>query len=91
LITDAEATDNVTEAARRVKEAENRKSIAFFGDGVLGANMAKLAALSLRPPLHLDGLRFEDLFEWLSASLSSVAASRPGEQVPLPPPDWSKV
>ena len=91
LITDAEATDDVTEAARRIKEAETKKRVAFFGVGVKSANMKKLAELSLRPPLHLDGLRFCDLFQWLSASLGSVALSRPGDQVPLPPPDWSAV
>jgi len=91
LITDAEATDNTVEAARRVKEEESLKRVAFFGIGVRGANMTKLAELSLRPPLHLDGLRFCDLFEWLSVNLSSVAVSRPGEQVPLTPVTWNTV
>ena len=91
LITDAMATDDVTEAARRVKEAESNKRVAFFGIGVKTADMNKLAALSNRQPMHLDGLRFSDLFQWLSTSLSAVAVSRPGDQVPLPPPDWTTV
>lgn len=91
LITDAVAGDDVTEAARRIKEAETRKRVAFFGVGVKSANMQKLALLSNRSPLRLDGLRFSDLFQWLSASLSAVAVSQPGDQVPLPPPDWSAI
>lgn len=91
LLTDAEANDDVSDAARRVKEAESQRRLAFFGIGVQSADMRKLAELSLRPPLHLDGLRFADLFEWLSTSLSSVATSQPGEQVPLPPPNWGVV
>lgn len=89
VVTDGEATDSTAEAARQVRDAEARNRLCFFGVGVKGANLAKLAELSLRPPLPLDGLRFADLFQWLSASLSSVAVSRPGDQVPLPPPNWS--
>jgi uncharacterized protein YegL len=91
VITDGEATDDVTEAARLVKEMETQKRVAFFGVGVQSANMHKLAELSHRAPLRLDGLRFSDWFQWLSASLSAVALSRPGDQVPLPPPDWAAV
>ncbi|MBU6399687.1 MAG: VWA domain-containing protein, partial [Verrucomicrobia bacterium] len=89
LISDGCSTDDIAEAARRTREAEQRKRLAFFGIGVKGADMEELARFSLRPPLPLDGLKFAELFQWLSASLSSVAVSRPGDQVPLPPPNWS--
>lgn len=89
LITDGNASDDTAEAARRVREAEGQRRLCFFGVAVASADLAKLAELSLRPPLRLQGLQFKDLFEWLSASLSAVAVSRPGDQVPLPPPSWS--
>lgn len=89
VITDGEATDDTEEAARRVREAEGRRRLCFFPVAVQSADMAKLAQLSLRPPLRLKGLQFPELFEWLSASLGSVAVSRPGDQVPLPPPSWA--
>jgi uncharacterized protein YegL len=43
-----------------------------------------------RPPLMLQGLAFRDLFQWLSKSLSAVAQSRPGQQVPLPSVGWGQ-
>jgi len=91
LLTDAKSDDDLSEAARLVKEAESQKRLSFFGVGVLGANMDELTGLSLRPPLHLEGLNFTGLFEWLSVNLSSVAVSRPGDQVPLTAPTWATV
>ena len=54
-----------------------------------------------RSPAPLDGLRYEELFEWLSASLSNVSNSTEfarsdqalagmGDQIKLPPlSGWS--
>lgn len=91
VITDAQSSDDLSEAARQIKEAEANKCLAFFGIGVLGADIDELARLSNRPPLPLDGLKFQELFEWLSVNLSSVAVSRPGDQVPLTAPNWAAV
>jgi len=91
LVTDANSGDDIAEAARLVKETEFKKRLSFFGVGVLGADMDELARLSIRPPLHLDGIKFQDLFQWLSVNLSSVAISQPGDQVPLTPPNWAAV
>lgn len=91
VLTDGKSGDDITEAARLVKDAESKKRIAFFGVGVLGADMDQLTTLSHRPPLCLEGIKFPELFEWLSVNLSSVADSRPGDQVPLTPPNWANV
>jgi uncharacterized protein YegL len=65
--------------------------VAFFAVGVEGADMGKLAAISVRPPVTLTGLNFNKMFEWLSRSLQMVAASQPGDQVALPAVGWGNI
>lgn len=92
LITDGGPTDEWQTAAAAVREGEASKSFAFFAVGVKGANMDVLKQISTRKPLVLDGLRFRDLFSWLSSSLRSVSRSTPGTEVPLQPPSgWASV
>lgn len=92
LLTDGESTDDVSEARKRLDEEEARKGVAFFPIGIKNANMEKLAELSPRTPLKLDGLKFNELFQWLSASQAAVSASNPGDTVPLPSPnDWASI
>ncbi|MGR7920122.1 vWA domain-containing protein [Zobellella denitrificans] len=92
LITDGGPTDEWQSAAAAVREGEISKSFAFFAIGIQGANMDTLQQISLREPLRLDGLRFRDLFSWLSSSLRSVSRSTPGTEVPLQSPQgWASV
>lgn len=86
LITDGAPTDAWQQAAAMIREGESSKAFAFFAVGVEGANMDTLAKLSSRTPLALDGLRFRDLFVWLSNSMKSVSRSTPGTEVPLDNP-----
>jgi uncharacterized protein YegL len=86
LITDGGPTDDWKTAAARVKEGEAQKSFAFFSVGVEGARMDILSQISSREPLKLQGLRFRDLFQWLSNSQQSVSKSTPGDEVPLQNP-----
>lgn len=101
VITDGAPTDGqrFVDAAARVREAEANKGVTVFAVGVEGADVATLAQFSTaREPLQLDGLKFIQLFEWLSASMSVVSQSSPGasdaeiagneqaEQMPLPSP-----
>ena len=86
LITDGSPTDQWQSAASQVKDGEAKKSFSFFPVGVEGAKLDILAQLGTREPLKLKGLRFRDLFAWLSNSLSSVSRSTPGEAVPLANP-----
>lgn len=92
LITDGEPTDAWQAAADAIREGEASKKFAFFAIGVMGANMDILRQISVREPLSLDGLKFRELFSWLSSSLRSVSRSTPGTEVPLDPPKgWASV
>lgn len=92
LITDGYPTDEWQSATQQVKEEESRKGVIFFSVGVEEADMQILAHFSgERPPLKLRGLAFQELFRWLSKSLSAVAHSKPGEQAALPPVGWAHI
>ncbi|WP_344982370.1 vWA domain-containing protein [Deinococcus rubellus] len=92
LITDGEPTDDWQQAAAEIKKGEASKAFAFFSVGVQGADITVLKQLSTREPLTLSGLKFRELFQWLSASLKSVSQSTPGDRVPLSSPaGWSEV
>lgn len=93
LITDGAPTDEWQTAASAVREGEASKKFAFFAIGVKDANMEILRQISsAREPLSLDGLKFRELFSWLSSSLRSVSRSTPGTEVPLESPKgWASV
>jgi uncharacterized protein YegL len=83
VITDGAPTDAWQAAAARVRQGEEAKAFALFVVGVEGANFDILKQISVRDPLALKGLRFRDLFKWLSNSQKSVSQSTPGDEVPL--------
>lgn len=103
VLTDGEPTDDPAlwrAATERLRRLDERRSVSVFAIGVEGADMDRLGELSSRrPPQRLAGLRFEELFEWLSRSLTAVSHSEPSgsggsdvaqQQVPLPPTDpWA--
>jgi uncharacterized protein YegL len=92
LITDGQPTDEWASAAAEVRAGEASKSLAFFAVGVGGANMDALRIISVREPLRLKGLKFRELFQWLSNSMRSVSRSTPGNALALPPPSgWASV
>ena len=92
LITDGAPTDAWTEAAERVRGAERSGAAAFFAVGVKGADMGVLGQIATRHPLSLDGLKFVELFVWLSRSQRRVSASKPGEETGLPAVEgWASV
>lgn len=86
LITDGAPTDSWKSASDRIREEESRKAVSFFCVGVQDADFGVLRALGVRDPLKLQGLKFQELFSWLSSSLGSVSMSIPGEVVELRDP-----
>lgn len=85
LLTDGDPTDDITQAT---DEAQRRaKEVVFFGIGIgAGANQQVLKQLSPTRAILMDGLKFSDLFLWLTQSLIKVGNSRPGEQLKLDSP-----
>lgn len=86
LITDGEPNDNWRPAAARVHAGEEQKSFSFFAVGVAGANMKILEEICTRAPLVLQGMKFGQLFSWLSNSQQAVSRSSPGDEVLLADP-----
>jgi uncharacterized protein YegL len=86
LITDGEPTDEWQSAIPRIRAGEDSKSFCFFAVAVQGANMSVLEKMCVRKPLWLQGLKFRELFSWLSNSQQAVSRSSPGEEVPLSDP-----
>ena len=73
LITDGEPTDEWRSAAERIKAAQQEDKVAFFVVGVYEANMRILNELSTNNAKKLAGLRFSELFLWISKNLIQVS------------------
>ena len=88
-----EAESILNQAVTRLHEAERNKRVVFFAVGVEGANQARLATISPpgREPAMLEVVKFNEMFVWLSASMSAVSNSKLGDQVALPPAGWISV
>lgn len=69
--------DGLDTAVERLNQVETARGVTVFSVGVgPRADYEEMSRLSLqRSPAPLDGLRFEALFEWLSASLANVSNS----------------
>lgn len=100
LITDGAPTDTgtphwplaVSQVADGDDDTRGKKKFSFFAVGVDGTDFTYLRTLSVREPLELTGLKFVELFSWLSKSMQSISGSTTGEQVDLESPaGWGSV
>ena len=65
--------------------------MAIFPIAVEGADTAVLSRLSDKPALALDGLKFNELFQWLSNSVKTGSQTAAGDTATLEAPDsWMK-
>lgn len=86
LIGDGLATDDLGPARAKLREAISQKKLSFFPVAVEGADVDQMSSLSDTQAIKLDGVKFSEFFQWLSASQTAVSASNPGDKVALPSP-----
>ena len=75
LISDGAPTDSWQAAAQKAMALSQSKRLVVLPVGVQGADLNILGQFSSRGAKTLDGLKFRELFEWLSASMALVSAS----------------
>lgn len=89
LITDGEpdSDQDVVGLSSEIRNKVDNKGFSFYAVGVEGYNHSKLSQIChpSAPPLPLKGLAFNELFKWLSASISLVSKSVEGQLLQLPP------
>ena len=93
IISDGIPTDSWQDAAIRSREMTERKQLVCLPVGVAGADLGTLGAFSNKPAMPLEGLKFQEFFQWLSASMSRVSASNSttaGVKLPSTDP-WSSI
>lgn len=93
LISDGAPTDSWQEVARRAKDLSSGHKLVSLPIGVQRADLDVLSQFSSRPAVALDGLKFRELFQWLSASMARVSASTSSDTaVQLPSMDsWGSI
>lgn len=93
LMSDGEPTDEWEAAAAecRAAEAEHKVTVMTVAIGE-AANKAVLDQFSSKGAVRIDGLKFSELFVWLSRSVRAVSKAVKGEAAQLPAIDsWASV
>ena len=93
LVTDGapDQDPNSTGLTASIKAAVKSKKFNFWPIGVKNANMGLLEQMACPgegaslPAKKLEGLKFVELFQWLSASFGKVSNSKDGEGIDLTP------
>lgn len=80
LISDGEPNSGWEPSAERAISAQQNRDALVFSIGVQGANMQKLQAFSEYPAIPLIGLKFRELFKFISDSATQASASSPTEK-----------
>ena len=75
LISDGAPTDAWQDAAQHACNLSAQRKLVSLPIGVQGADLSVLGQFSSKPAVALDGLKFRELFLWLSASMARVSAS----------------
>jgi len=93
LLSDGEPTDEWQQVAADCKNAEDSHKVNIMPIGIGSqANRDILGAFSNKGALNLSGLRFKELFIWLSRSIQAVSRAPTGGTVQLNPVDsWAQL
>lgn len=77
--------EELSRAIQRTVTMANERKLTIFPIGIgKDVDMNVLAKFSpKRPPLRLQGLKFQEFFQWLSKSVSKTSQSIPGESIKL--------
>ena len=93
IISDGAPTDGYIHAAQQAKMLSEQRKLVVLPIGVDGADMNILNQFSSRGAKKLHGLKFNEFFEWLSASMSQVSSSAStSSSIKLPSTDgWDSI
>ncbi|MFV5525599.1 VWA domain-containing protein [Acinetobacter variabilis] len=93
IISDGAPTDSYAHVAQQAKILSEQRKLVVLPIGVDGADMNILNQFSSRGAKKLQGLKFNEFFEWLSASMSQVSASAStSSSIKLPSTDgWDSI
>jgi len=92
LLSDGEPTDDWRMVADECRNAETAHRVNVMAIGIGQANRDILGAFSNKGALNLAGLRFKELFIWLSRSIRAVSRAPTGATVQLNPVDsWAQM
>ncbi len=93
LLSDGQPTDDWQQVAADCKNAESAHKANIMAIGIdKHANSEILSEFSNKGALNLSGLKFKELFIWLSRSIQAVSRSATGETVQLNPVDsWAQI
>jgi len=93
LLSDGEPTDAWQQVAAECKNAEAAHKVNVMAIGIGSqANRDILGAFSGKGALNLSGLKFNELFIWLSRSIQAVSRAATGGTVQLNPVDsWAQM
>ena len=93
LLSDGEPTDDWRQVAAECKSAETAHKVNIMAIGIgEQANKEILGQFSNKGALSLSGLKFKELFIWLSRSIRAVSRAPAGGTVQLNPVDsWAQL
>lgn len=93
LVSDGAPDYGWQDAAQRASRLSAQRKLVSLPIGVQGADLDVLSQFSSKPAVALDGLKFRELFQWLSASMARVSASTSSDaSVQLPSMDsWGNI
>ena len=80
----------VEDASRRIKREVNRDRLVFYTVAAPGADVTQIMRMGFPKPIKLDGLKFSELFIWLSRSMQAVTSEAPGGKLSFLPTLWAK-